>query len=65
MSRTLPRAAVLVAAAGTALVLAAAPAGASACEDPVAETLHGLHEATGDPAGALHEAEETYCSVAP
>ena len=37
---------------------------APACEGPVAGALHTLHDATGDPAGLVHEAEETYCTVA-
>ncbi|RZU33523.1 hypothetical protein [Blastococcus saxobsidens] len=63
MKHTLARTAVLVASAATALTVSAGTAAASACEDQVAETLHTLHETTGDPAGVLHEVEETYCSV--
>lgn len=38
---------------------------APACTDPVANTLHRVHDATGDPAGVGHEVEETYCGVRP
>lgn len=58
----------LVAAPAAALavaVLGSAPAQASACDDAVAGALHALHDTTGDPGGLVHEAEETYCTVAP
>lgn len=63
MTRTLSRVAVLVATAATAVAVSATTAAAAACANPVADTLHELHDTTGDPAGVLHEAEETYCSV--
>jgi hypothetical protein len=64
MTRTLARGAVLVATATTALTVSAGSAAATpACRGPVAETLHTLHETTGDPAGVVHETEETFCSV--
>lgn len=59
----------LVAASLTALgvtTLGLTPAQAApACEDRAAGVLHTLHDATGDPAGLIHEVEETYCTVAP
>lgn len=64
MSHTLVRALCLGIAAATATVVSAGAASASpACRDAVARVLHTAHEATGDPAGLIHEAEETYCSV--
>jgi hypothetical protein len=64
MTRTLSRAAVLVATAATAVTVSAGTAAATpACKDAVATTLHQVHDVTGDPAGLLHEVEETYCSV--
>lgn len=54
----------LSAAAVAALVVSTGPASAApACEDAVSETLHAAHDITGDPAGLVHEAEETYCSI--
>ena len=43
--------------AGTAAVAHGDPA----CDDPVAETVHEIEEATG--LHALHEVEEAYCSL--
>ncbi|TQN43701.1 hypothetical protein FHU33_3163 [Blastococcus colisei] len=64
MSRTLARTAVLTATAATALLASAGTAAAApACSDPVADALHTVHDTTGDPAGAVHAVEETYCSV--
>lgn len=64
MSRMLARAAVLSATAATALFASAGTAAAApACSDPVADALHTVHETSGDPAGAVHTVEETYCSV--
>lgn len=49
-----------------AVLLGPAPAQASpACDDAVVGALHAVHDTTGDPAGLVHEAEETYCTVAP
>lgn len=64
MSHTLARITALGAAAATVLVVSGGAASAApACSDAVAGVLHTAHAATGDPAGVIHEAEETYCSV--
>lgn len=47
------------------LLLAGPAQAAPACSDPVATTVHAVHDATGDPAGAGHTVEETYCGVKP
>lgn len=48
------------------VTLGLAPAHAApACEDPVVGVLHTLHDTAGDPTGLVHDAEETYCRVAP
>lgn len=62
--RSLIPAAAAAAIAGS--VLAVAPAQATpACTDPVAKTLHTVHDTTGDPGGLGHEVEETYCGAKP
>lgn len=62
--RSLIPAASAVALAGS--VLAVAPAQATpACTDPVAKSLHTVHDTTGDPGGLAHEAEETWCTTKP
>lgn len=64
MSHTLVRILSLGATATAAVVVSAGAASAApACSDAVAGALHTAHSATGDPAGLIHEAEETYCSV--
>lgn len=66
MSTMRTRAAVLVATAITALALPAGSAAAvPACNDPVVGALHTVHDTVGDPAGAGHRVEETYCGVKP
>lgn len=52
-----------VAAGAASLVLLPVGASANACDDAVAGALHSAHAITGDPAGVVHEAEETYCSI--
>ncbi len=52
--------------AGAAVVLAVSGGVASAtpaCNDAVVGVLHAAHDTTGDPAGVIHDTEETYCSV--
>lgn len=66
MSNYLPRAAVLAATAISAVALSAGSASATpACKDAVAQALHTAHDTTGDPAGVVHTAEDTYCDVKP
>lgn len=60
------RAAVLAATVISTLALTAPTASAQpSCSDPVARTAHAVHAATGDPAGAGHAVEETYCGAKP
>jgi hypothetical protein len=62
MSKYLAQAAVLTAAAVSAVALPAGSASATpACTDPVAKALHTAHDTTGDPAGVVHTAEDAYC----
>lgn len=64
MSHTLARVLMLGATAGAVLTVSGGAASATpACNDAVAKSLHTVHDTTGDPAGLVHEAEETYCSV--
>ncbi|WP_372728101.1 hypothetical protein [Nocardioides sp.] len=66
MSTFLARAAVLAATTISAVALSAGSASATpACADPVVNVLHLAHDTTGDPAGAVHAAEATYCGVKP
>jgi hypothetical protein len=55
--------AIAVAAAASVALGAGSAQAAPACENPVATVVHEVHEATGDPTGTLHEAEEVTCSV--
>lgn len=64
MTHTLSRAVASgVATAAVVLATSGAAAADPACSDTVTGVLHAAHEATGDPAGVVHKAEETYCSV--
>lgn len=64
MSHTLVRILSLGGAATAVMVVSAGAASAApACNGAVPGALHAAHGATGDPAGLIHEAEETYCSV--
>lgn len=66
MSTYLAQAAVLAATAVSALALSSGSASATpACTDPVAKALHTAHDTTGDPAGVVHTAEDTYCDTKP
>lgn len=68
LSRALPVAAASVLLTGFALAAPAQAltvAAANACDDPVATTIHTLHDAAGPLGEPLHAAEELYCSVAP
>jgi phage-related minor tail protein len=66
MSHLLSRAAVVAAATISAIALSAGAASAApACSDPVANTIHAVHETTGDPTGAGHAIEDAYCGVKP
>lgn len=47
------------------VLLAGTAQAAPACSDPVAGALHTVHDATGDPTGAGHTVEETYCGAKP
>lgn len=62
--RTIPRLMLTAVLALGALPVAGAAAfahGEPACDDPVAETVHELEEATG--LHPLHELEEAYCDL--
>lgn len=66
MSYVRPRVLVLAATAITTLALGAGPASAApACSDRVANTLHTVHETTGDPGGLAHTVEDAYCDAKP
>jgi hypothetical protein len=64
MTHALSRTIALGAAAAAIVALSGGAASATpACKDAVAGALHTAHETTGDPAGVVHEVEETFCSV--
>lgn len=64
MSHLPARIITLTAAVAAALVVSTGAASATpACKGAVAGALHAAHNTTGDPAGVIHEAEETYCSI--